>query len=259
MKVTIRFEGICTFFNNYSSLVEQVNEPPIHRMVLVNANIREIAGHEIDPHVARMTVLGDFEWTDNGFPPGAESGVIDLNREDKAYLVSVRDPVTSQRWINNTCCLPHLTAAIPPEQVLGAPDFEVIANFGAACYVDFTYGRIDGYAVRASGVGYDPTKLKAISIATVETEGTSALLDLTWAETVYTLKLYDGATVTIANAPDPGSRDNDQYDFLLNFLTLSGGPPPDVIVPESISCTPLEGWLDGPTDAGPGCSNTTYP
>ncbi|MBV9495175.1 MAG: hypothetical protein JOZ54_13085 [Acidobacteria bacterium] len=250
MNVTFRFEGICTYFNDFSRWTGQAET--VNRMVVVNGKIDRIGDHDIVPHLARMRVVGLQNW-DGPLIPNRLS-LYDLNGS-RAYHIRVANPLPLQRWTNNAQCLPHLQASMPDGRAIGLPNMAVVKDGDAACYVDFTHGRIDGYAVKASTL--DPKKMKAISIVTVETDG-EPRLEIETPEGRGTMLLKDGAIITISNAPlDRLDEENDGKDFSLNFLTVTD-PPLDPVVPQSISCPPYQNEkIHG--DAGPGCSNTNYP
>ncbi len=259
MKVQFTFLGICTYFNDFASWFPGPAAPP-HRMVLVNGVDEPV------PHYARLQVDNaddTWEWTEDGELVRGGHGKYELNVAGGPVKISVPGPSHDQGWTNNAWCLPHLQNAIPDGQRISRPNGAVVDGPEGACYVDFTYGTIDGYAVPAAPKS-KPRLMKAISIVTIETVKPEVTIAWQDGTVVSGIKLKGDSAqtdllITISNEPE-GTSDDHTKDFALNFKVLEGGTPPYWIPPTTIACPPYclcQEAVGG--DAGPGCSNTDYP
>lgn len=275
-QITIFFGGVCVFFEGYSEVLPVQPNPPIRRMVLVNADISSLKfgdfpAQTVYPHSALFTPSSAFTVIDGTFalPPRIPlTDDYDLNIGG-VYTITVDNPLVTP-WVDNAACLPHLRDGLPPGVDLGPPSLEVLRDGQAACYVDFRYGTITGNSIEVHPP-VPPAHRKhveshrmGIAVVTVPTDGRPRLR-FTTPDPVFNSTLLfadDDAVVSITNKPQVPSTD-DPHDFLLNYITCETAFNPDEISPPAeVVCPLVQGNVPSKIqhmDAGPGCSNTNFP
>ena len=264
--VTVSFLGVCTIFLDLPSQVPPGTEVPPNRVVLARAtkDFRKQTG--VYPHMGRLQIdAGEIIFQG---PPPPLSGLATPNtfNLDGAYL-KVANALETQLSIQ-LGCLPSLRGHLregtlgPPAEAVYMPDPTLVQ-----AWFDVSHG----VSWNAFLMSTDPpcNLVPSISILTVQTDGAPALeynrFDLTRQPTVITL-LGERPNVNVMNfACGEGFVDEDE-DFLLNYQLAATVPLQSSITIPSVNICNIPSSsagavykINGCGDAGPGCSNTTYP
>lgn len=262
-QIKIYFAGVCVFVDRFSTYFP--GNAPIHRMVLVNADMSELrlgdsSTVQVVPHLALMTLDPPFEVVMGPLPPQV-SGTNDyILNGGTAYTITVLNPVTTQGWINSATCLPSLQSCL--DVPIGAPSAAVVKDGNAACYVDFTDGILEGFSQQGS------QGLMGISRATIETNGNPVLQITGGPLMLNTIVNFGSADVVAAITNKPAEQGaDDPNDFFFNYLVCADLPDvSEITPPDAVGCPPITPSSDPDLpkriqhfDAGPGCSNTGFP
>lgn len=270
--IEISFLGVCTIFRNLPSLTSSGDNLPANRVVLARTTEEFIMHTGVLLHIAKLHLVSDHTILSGPNLPPAEPPEPNVFRLDGIQLKILNATATTQllpTW--GIDCLPSLQSHLYRE--LGPPADYVFnpSQPNVQAWFDFQGGNARSFVMRATfGEHNQPCDtVPSISVLTIETDGDPQL----------EYAPFDGSPSTnVQLTPPPGSDvtrinvsnfalgelvKDDNRDFLLNYRLAATFPPiDDVAIPVCNTCT-----IPSPTtyhtprcgDAGPGCSNTTYP
>lgn len=272
--IDISFVGVCTIFRDLPSLVTFPGDLPRNRVVLARTTQEFISHTGVLPHIAKLRfIAGQFEVVRGPkLPPfePPEPNTFTLDGIQLKILNATGDTTLSPSW--GLDCLPSLQAHLYRE--LGPPAEPVFIQSQefVQAWFDFQGGFARSYKMRATNdKGQTCEPVPSISVLTIET--TDDYADLEYAP------FPPGAEPTVVRITPPPAPErshillanfalgelfkDDNRDFLLNYTLAQTFPEiADVAIPECNTCTvlsPQSYHTPRCGDAGPGCSNTTYP
>ena len=261
--VHVNFLGVCTIFQNLPSQVPPGFQVPPNRVVLV----LNYANLPIEPHIPKIEFIADqVNFNGPALPP------TDPPKENEFLLqgvtLSILNPVAIPSFQPALSCLPGLQAnLIPPAQLSPPASLVYIPDpTKAAAWFDVS----EGVSWNSYVMNVDtpcPT-VPSISVLNIDTDGNPQLLVTPWdtqipPTTVTLTRLNDAPGINVTNFAGGTAVKDDPNDFLLNYLTAETFPgAPAINIPTMNICTtpsPDVFHLPRCGDAGPGCSNSTYP
>jgi hypothetical protein len=244
MSFMIQFQGICTHFQSPETT-------PMHRVVLVRWDGGTLDGHEIEEHIALLTL------PPNAAMPLSLSGLLEPHHSER-YGPSYR--IRGARLIANSPgsgstppVLPEQPAYLPslsdpthrPRADRSTLDFTpaVVTGSEAACHFDLSNGML--YAPVVAHGTKPPANPVPYNVA-----GTSiSVANLTDPEVILgTIEGLDSKTVIVSNEC-PHKTNCSEWGFLVHYKTTA-------LFPSLVEGT------NGPVflyAAGPGCSNAQFP
>ena len=266
--VRINFLGVCTIFRDLPSLLPPDLQPPLdlppNRVVLARTTDCFMRVTGVDPHIAKLQFVADQIIIDG--PPLPPT---DPPQENTYSLngVGLKIKNATQTELSSVCgldCLPSLAAYLdgklpPPASYVFLPDG---ANVQA--WFDVQGGDAKAYKMRTIP---SCDLVPSITILTMETDGDPQLEYQPWdgsATTVTLARAAEPPDVNVMNFAFGKAFVDDDDDFLLNYWLAETFPKiTKIAIPHANVCkekSPKPGFhVGGCGDAGPGCSNTTYP
>jgi hypothetical protein len=246
--VNVYFQGICTHMQ-WPEAAERGEVPGFrHRVVLVNGRKpREINQKPIGPHVAMLSIAA------RDLAGGAGTAALDHPLDGRRVtIVNATGPALTYDP-SYECCIPHLSA-LANQPV--SPSVPVVVGADAqhaSCYFDVEHGLMRAGTIPGQAVA---TQLIA------PTDGDPRLrIEYFRSHEWLELTLRDGAQVVVSNAGIDEASD-DQYDFLLHYLTAEQLPANPGVPTSTTHC---RSTIDLPPNVGPkqnigpGCSNSNFP
>lgn len=265
-QVTISFLGVCTIFRDLPSLVPPGTNGsisvPANRVVLARATetFRSFTG--IAPHVAKLQFVADAV-TFNGPPlPPADppsAGVYSLDGVGLKILNAANTTLSEPRGLD---CLPSLHTYLGGTIGAPAPWVYLPDRTNVQAWFDVPGGEWLAYLMNTN----PPCPIvPSISVLTMETAGDPQLECWPWDGSPSTTVTLQGGSpnINVMNFANGSAFVEDNADFRLNYcLTVPFPPVQGISIPQANACrfrSPATYNVDGCGDAGPGCSNTTYP
>lgn len=267
--VNISFLGVCTIFQDLRSLLPPGVEGPKHRVVLVRNTpfMQNLSG--IHPHIPKLQLLADsIEQQGPDLPPAdpPEKNTFSLD----GVTLTVHNPGNNPDIELSLGCLPSLQGFLDPEVELGpiAEFVYVPNNQRAAAWFDLDVGTSwEGFRMTTK---FPCDTVPAISILTIETSSAPQLRVTPWnvniEPTTFTLSNENGTppNVFVMNFANGEAVVDSDRDFLLNYQCAASLPVPIAQIPRQDQvCTNPSPIVYDLThrcgDAGPGCSNTSFP
>ncbi|HEX3577752.1 MAG TPA: hypothetical protein VHY33_04235 [Thermoanaerobaculia bacterium] len=265
--VNINFLGVCTIFRNLEVTPGEV----INRVVLARTTeaFQRLTG--VVEHIAKLQFGADEIIIDQGpglppfrspFQPPA-AGSYELDQGVRLTIPNAKrsTELLPERGLD---CLPSLAVFLdgtigPPASWVFNPDIENVQ-----AWFDFNGGEALAYKLNPE----PPCDIvPSITVLTIETQDDPQLeyKPLGGLPTLITLKsALEPPSIYVMNFAEGQGVIEDNKDFLLNYCLVD--PFPDISkisIPRANACllpspgTPVHFPRCG--DAGPGCSNTTYP
>lgn len=263
--VTISFLGVCTIFRDLPKFAPPGAAVPNNRVVLarVTEELQKKTG--VDPHIAKLQFVAEnIEITGPALPPAdpplantySLTGGVGL-RIKNATGAALGPP----RGLD---CLPSLAANL--DGTLGLPASWVFTPDAAQvqAWFDFEGGEALAFKMK---VHPKCDLVPSIMFLTLQTNGDPELEFTPFGGSTTKVKLSSSGAqppnVNVMNFAFGEAVKDDDNDFLLNYTLTTPFPPVDAInIPHANVCTipsPLTYDVGGCGDAGPGCSNSTYP
>lgn len=272
--VEISFLGVCTIFRNLSALIPPGGNPPNNRVVLARTTPEFITHTGVLPHIAKLHLFNGHTVVQGpNLPPAdpPEPNVFALDGVQLKIRNATNDALTPAWGID---CLPSLQAHLYRDLGPPADSVHVPSKPNVQAWFDFQGGVARSFVMKATGADHKPcTTVPSISILTLETEHDPELEYTPFPGTFppdtpstvvrLTPNGSEPVRIHVSNFALGELVKDDNRDFLLNYRLCETFPPlADVAIPVCNTCTiESPGTYHTPRcgDAGPGCSNTTYP
>lgn len=267
-RIHVSFYGVCTIFPDLQSLLPPGVTGPKHRVVLVRNTpfMREISG--IHPHIPKLQLHADkIEHHGPKLPPADPPHENFYSLDD--VTLTIGNPATTPDTTLLLGCLPSLRGFLEPEMELGPPAkfvYEHDSERAAAWFDTDVATSWEGFRMTTT---FPCPKVPAISILTIETTSAPQLVVTPWngsEPTTFTLINDDDKIphIGVMNFADGRAVVDSDRDFFLNYLCAASLPVSfaRIPTPQEVCTKPSPIKLDVGEicgDAGPGCSNTTFP
>lgn len=263
--VEISFLGVCTIIRDLPSFAPAgTPDLPQNRVVLVRAPQAFTQFMGVDPHIAKLQLNGT---PISGPPlPPVDPPQANTYRLDGVGLKILNVTDTSLPDLRGLDCLPSLAAYLDaPLGSLATSAYNREPD-NVQAWFDVPGGDWKGWLMNTKPVC---PIIPTISVLTMQTSDDNPLLEYTrWRDNVTTVveltsSPTEPARVFVMNFALGEALVDNNADFLLNYLLTVPLPPlSKIAIPNANVCrfkSPGVYTVAGCGDAGPGCSNNTYP